>query len=461
MFLIVFSLALLIANIYFFINRKYLYLFIPCMLFLPEYYGLEVSRSLPILTVTRMMFLVFYVYVFINKRRNLSSILKDFNLKKCSKPALFVIGYFVLRLIPNICYITTTGQALKTIFNIIFEEALLLIALYLLDLSGEEILALIKVVVYVSTVFFVLGIFESFTFIKIFDQLYTVSRTMLNEYYVRLGMLRATTSLALPILYGNMCLFMFPFIAFLYEKTRQKRYLLIAFLNVVALIHSGCRADLFFYIFILFIYIVFVVITKARKLLCLKNTAIVFAAVMLFIVTLSVSSSSYRYFYTGTVKSVLNEVGFDFDLSEDAPEGSGGYGGNDNYGSGSRIAHFTGILYTLRTSPVIGLGSRAATRGEIQYYSAGFWHPSYICDVGYVEIFGDEGIIGFLGYACLFIALILASIKPSIQQFYETHSNYKLFIVITYLLGMLSTANMYAFLMVIAFFSLCYNEENS
>ena len=450
MFLIIFSLALIILNIICFIKKKYLYLFIPCMLFLPEYYGIEFNSSLPLLTVTRMMFIVFYVYAFINKRRTF--VINKDNLRSISLPYKLLIGYFALRIISNLYYVTTYGQAVKTIFLLIFEQAFLLIAIYMLAPTKEELFTLLKMVIYTAAAFYIIGILESLTYIRIFDSLNIVSRNMLNQYFIRLGLLRATTTFGMPINYGNMCLFTLPFIMFLYEETRQKRYLFIAFLNILAMIHSGSRADFIFYVFILAIYFIFVTIGKKRKLLCLKNYFCVAILLALTTLSLSIYSTNYQYFYVGTVKSVLNEVGFEFDLSEGAPEGTEGFGENNNYGSGSRIAQFSGMKYTLKTSPIFGLGSKAQTRGDVQYFSRGHWHPSKTYDVGYVEIFCDEGIIGFTGYLFMILALFIIIFKK--RKNYT--GKYMALITSSYFLGMLSTANMPAFLMLILIISIAF-----
>ena len=170
---------------------------------------------------------------------------------------------------------------------------------------------------------------------------------------------------------------------------------------------------------------------------------------MLIIITpLCISSEKLNYYYTGTVKSVLNEVGFNFDLTEDAPEGVNGYGGN-TYGSTSRIVQFSGMKYTVEQNPLFGLGAGALNRDAVQYFSQNHWHVTHTYDVGYVQIFCDEGLIGFSGYILLFIALILAILKTANIKKADINQRYKLFFVATYLLCMLSTANMFSYLMVL------------
>lgn len=113
-FFALFTLALIIANVYCFKSKKYLYLFVPCMLFLPGYYGIELSESLPLITMTRIMFVVFYIYTFINKRRTFKT--SGHSYKSLPKAYYLLLGYFVLRIASNLYYITTYGQAIKKQF---------------------------------------------------------------------------------------------------------------------------------------------------------------------------------------------------------------------------------------------------------------------------------------------------------------------------------------------------------
>ena len=455
MFLIIFSLALLIANIYFFIEKKYLYLFIPCMLFLPDYYGIDFSESLPVVTVTRIMFIVFYIYAIVNRKKNIT--VGKIHIKSLPKQYLLLFGYFSFRLLSNLYYVTTYSDAIKTIFEIIFEQLLLLIAIYMIDPSKEEIITLTKTVVWTAFAFFILGISESLFSIRPFDQLYTISRSMLNQHFIRLGLLRSTTTLGLPGFYGNMCLLMFPLITYLLFLTKQKRYMLVLLFDFLAMLHSGSRADLIFYFVMVIMYLIIVVRRYDNKADFLKRTLILIIGLVAIIGTLSIINPVYEYFYTGTVKSALNEIGFDFDLESGAPEGIGGFGENDDYGSGSRLAQFSGIAYTMTQNPMFGLGSKPLKREAVYYYSFDNWHVASAFDVGLVEVICSEGLLGLIAHIMLFAALLLIYFKRNNKtglSFYQ----YGFLSVCTYLLCMLCTANMYHFLFLIIILNISLSD---
>ncbi len=454
---IILSLALIAANVYFFINKKYLYLFIPCILFLPEYYALEISSTLPLITASRIMFVVFYVYAFLNRRRNIS--FKNIRLKELPKSYLLLPCYFVLRLISNLVYAPTIRQALNTFLEIVFEQLLLLICFYLLAPTKEEIHTLIKVVVNTAFVFFVIGIFESITSIRPFDVLYTVERNMMNSTFIRLGLMRSTTTLGLPNFYSNMCLYVTPLILYLYEKTMQKRYLVYMVFDILAIIHAGSRSTILFFAFLLLIYFVYS-LRSSRRILFIKNSAAIVAALAIIMVVLSLTSPLVKNYYLGTVKGVLNEVGFNFEMEKEDHDGVAGYGENIGYGSGSRLAQFTGMYYTLRTNPVFGLGARSNDRKVIRYYSEDHWHPSNTFDVGFVEIFCNEGFVGFTGYIMLLIWLFLLLLKGRKADNSTAFRTIALLFP-AYLLAMLSTINMYPYLFLMALiFYILFDEKN-
>ena len=75
------------------------------MLFLPEYYGFEFNESFPILTITRIMFIIFYIYSFINRKIALS--LNAINPKETLKKYSFLLGYFFFRILSNLYYLTS------------------------------------------------------------------------------------------------------------------------------------------------------------------------------------------------------------------------------------------------------------------------------------------------------------------------------------------------------------------
>ena len=448
MFLVLFSVILFGANMYTFANKKYLYLFIPCMLFLPEYYGIEISSSLPLFTVTRLMYVVFFIYAFINRRR-------DFSINKLlSSGNSLLISYFIIRIIANCYYIFIYNQPIKTILSLIFEQALLLIAFYMLALTNKEQILLIKSIVMASTIMFVLGIFESLSFIRVFSCLNTVSRTMLNDYYVRLGLLRATASMGLANYYGNMCILISPFIFYLLRITKEKKYIAVLFLNILAIIHSGCRSDILFFAFIVAVQLLLYFKDNEALLLFVRNVSIALVILLAWILVLSTINGKYKYYYEASGKAALNLIGFNFDLNEGALDNSMIFGDNIE-GMYSRSFQFSAIEYTLGVNPFFGLGSGCENRGDLQYLYNGTWRQGWGYDLGIVEIVCSEGLVGLLGYILLLVWYIISLIKLILKRKTPTEKLHLLCMLgIAYMLCLFSTANLYSFLILIVIFLL-------
>jgi hypothetical protein len=398
------------------------------------------------------MYLVFYIYAFLNRKRSLSveKITKHLKNKCLPKELYFLLLYFVFRIISNCYYIATYGQAAKTILLVIFEQLLLVIAFYILAPTKQELDALYKSIVWAAAVLFVLGIVESFTHFKVFDEFYTISRPMLNSVYIRLGFLRAVTTMGLPNFYGNMCVLVTPFIIYLLKITKERKYTIILILDILAIIHSGCRSDILFFFFIILICVLFFCRTKKERIAFSKSITAVFIMLFIWIITLSYVDESCRYFYSGTGKSILNLAGFDFDLNANSPDGISGYGDNSD-AAYSRTFQLSAIDYTLSINPLFGLGSGCENRGDIQYLYNGKWRQGTGFDLGLVEIICSEGLIGLLGYLSLFLFFVIAIINLKSSKTICTHMqlDLALLLVLSYILCIFSTSNMPHFLTLI------------
>ena len=184
------------------------------------------------------------------------------------------------------------------------------------------------------------------------------------------------------------------------------------------------------------VYVIVVLKNKERRILFFKNAALICILVAGYMFVAGVCSPYLKYFYVGSIKSVLNEFGFDFDLSEGAPEGVTGFGSNPE-GTTSRARQLSGIYYTARINPLFGLGSGAQNRGDVRYSWHGGWHLVKSYDLGIVEIFCDEGLCGLIGVCSILLFMVLKSKRKEFSKL----------LIFSYILSTISTANMYDFLM--------------
>ena len=435
-FLYLFSISLFVLCIYFFKTKRFLVFFFPAILFLPEYYGLVFTSNFPILTVKRMIYLVLFVYVFVFYRKDIVVRIKSI---RFSWANLLLFLYFFLRILSNLYYVTTYSQPLKTIFSIVFEQAFLFVSILLISPSENEYISIIKSIVYCSSIVFILGIFESLSGFRLTDCLYTIQAPSLNEHHYRLGLLRATSTLSLANFYGNACAMLLPLIMCLYEKYRQKRYIIISAMCCLACIHSATRSSCIF-LFAIALLGAFIHIPNLKRiLLYLRNCFAALLLVLSFIIVFSLISAKYKQFYSGMSKSVLNEIGFNFELGNS----DGNSFGKNLDGTYSRVSQFYGIIYTARKNILFGLGSGAQVRADIHYYFNGKWKPAATYDVGYVQCFADEGLLGCIGFFSLLISMFITSYVGKSQN---TAFKFYILGLLAYSICILASANMWSFL---------------
>ncbi len=380
-------------------TERFIYFFCFIYFLLPNYFALEFSGSLPLLSVSRVLFLVLYILfaVYVIKK-------KEFSVPR-NKGVWICMGiYFSMRLLANLYYFRTYSDAINNIFKMLAEQIALIIIFPEFLSNDEKRLKAVKMLVYGCGVISILGILETLTGVCLFDYLYTVKRSFLSERYIRMGLLRAATSFGHANLMAFYMSVMAPFVFWLYGRTKEKRFFIIAILHFFALVFTGSRGSLFAYGITVLLY--FFLSEKEERGKLFRRFAIgaVIAAVLIF--GQRAVSVNLKYYYDTTVKSLLNAVGFDFDLNEGAPEGSGGYGTNAKEGNASRLSQFSGIEYTVSVNPLFGLGAGADRRGDIYYKWNGKWRKSHTYDVGYVGIISDEGLIGALGFAFLLAGII-------------------------------------------------------
>jgi len=447
------ALILICISLYSFVKCQYFYWFIMMFTVLPNYFAIEISDNIPLITANRILILFLVIYSFVNRNKIKP---QSFKFRKIH---IFLIIYFGLRLISNAYYIFQLSSSIKNILEILIEELLIIIIFEIVPYGRKEIDLFIKCLVHTASLIFILAIIETYSGVSLGDFLYTVQRSLPHEHYIRLGLLRATVTFGMPGVLAVYCIMMIPFIMYLYERTSKWWYLIAMFLDFLCILYANSRAD----IIILFVVLVICVSMKPKNIR--KDYLRIFGiqiVIFLAIVIIScVVSSSLRYFYLGTAKSVLNEVGFDFDLNEGAPEGVEGYGTNIE-GTYSRTAQFSGIYYAAKKNFLFGLGAEAQNRGEVYYYYNGAWRQSNTYDVAYVAVFMDEGILGLTAYFILFIGLFYTGIKI-IKTENGTVSLGKTMLqaFIAYLLCMFATNNEFRLLWAILVIFLLLDKDSS
>ena len=197
--------------------------------FFPECFALELSSSLPLLTGSRVILVIMII----------ASIHKQIINIKLDKTFL---AYFIFLLVVSLYHLSTNfSAALKAIFTLIIEQAVLYIVMKNLIKSKEIWYKGMEIMVSVSGIMSILGLFEAISGINVFYYLTITSRDMLQASYERLGSLRAESAFGHPVYFAVYLLAMLPFALYFYENTAKKKYLVIGGLDICALFASGTR----------------------------------------------------------------------------------------------------------------------------------------------------------------------------------------------------------------------------
>lgn len=406
---------------------------------LPSYFALEISNSIPLLTVSRFLLLFTIIFYLCRKSGKVSMKISDNRLVTQG-----LITYAALLIIVNMVFIAQTSEAAKTIFTIVFEEISLVWILTRLINTRQKLVKCIQVMVYASGIVAVLAIFETFSGLNIFYYMNTVQREMLMASVSRMGLARAEAGFGHAVYYGTYCAVMVPVCMYFIELNDSKkiRYSFCLSLNIIGLLLANSRGALIAFACIL----LFMLVTKKKKELDKYKKYIITLAAILTLT--AILKPSVVIFLAGIIQSLLDSF-------------STGSTSVLNYGTNaaglsSRLGQLSGIIWTLQNSPVWGFGANANTRGMVSYLNImGTWATTNTFDIGYVGIFCQYGIIGSLGYLALFGSMI----KVSFSKKYDDKSGLlKMFkyVFITYLLCLISVSQVHKLLWTQIGLFVCY-----
>lgn len=359
---------------------------------LPNYFALEISESLPLLTGSRLLLLLMIFYYLC---RNSWKI--QFKLSDSKTLGLGITIYFILLFITNLFYVTVTSEAIKAILTIILEELILVWVITKLITTKIILQKCLQLLVFSSGVLGLLSIIESIIGVNIFYYINTVSREMLMASFSRMGYYRAEAGFGHAVYYGAYCVVMIPICMYFIENTRKNYIYIVCFcLNIVGLVFSNSRGSLLAFIFIMLIML----ITKKQKDL-LKYRWLIFLIIFISIIT---------YIFVPTVTTFISDIVLSiFNIFSENSTEILNYGINKG-GLDSRLLQITGIIWAFSKNPLFGLGAGAHTRGLMYYNANGHWLKTNTFDVGYIGIFCQYGIIGTIGYLVLFAFLFRLSV---------------------------------------------------
>lgn len=440
LFLIIF---LLISAYVVIFKRKYsLYYFFVVYPILPDYFAIELGGGLPLLKSSRILILLMAVFILIYQR---GKIYIDINSLKKTKMLIPLFIYFVGRITANAFYCFNLSAAMNTEFSIIFEQLILVIILLQVIKSKQQIKQCMKTLACGSAISAIVSIISIICGKNLFYYLNTVSRSMLMASTVRMGIVRAEAGFGHPVYYGVYCALVIPICYYLYENEKKKIYILICFLNIIALLFTESRGSIAALIFMFAVVLIKMDGKRRRKLF----RGLFIVLMVGSIISLLIPSLTQQI--TNIFKSMFAIMNTNIEIDD--------FGGNSTTGLDSRLIQFTGVLWTIMNNAFFGLGASCHTRGVLKYYKESIgWFETTTIDNGFVGYFVQEGILGTVGFCTLLVSIIRLSNKFSNKKDKSNINNVFVICFLVYLVEMFSVADSSQVFWLIIILFLKYNS---
>lgn len=425
-------------------NKKYILFFMTFYPVLPDYFALELGGSLPLLKVSRILLLILMICVVLrNKKIKLMK-------KSLKRVGLYwgILIYFVARILANGYYVTSLSAAINTEFTIIVEQLLLMVMIYQVVSTEEDVYECVKNLVYASGVIAIVSIVNVLIGSNLFYRLSTISRSVLMTSTVRMGIVRAEATFGHPVYYAMYCALITPLALYVWQIERKK--LIpggILGLNIIAALLTESRGTI---VVLLGLILVVLLITDRKTRRKILGGGIIGIAVM---VLASILAPSVAKQFSNIIKSVMIAFGDSNEVIEN-------FGGNSTTGLSSRVIQLSGIVWMLMHNAIFGLGASCHMRGKLSYYKSGRWFQRNTIDNGYVAYFVEEGLLGGIACFSLFYSLLRSSCKRTTFKNFKNLNNSFFLCFLSYVAVMLSVADVSQLLWVIIALYIIYNKKS-
>lgn len=385
---IVLIITLMIIIVSFCIKRECcIYIAMFFYLILPDYCALNLGNNLPTLTAPRCILILLTLLTVLKA--------KKFNIRhlKNSKVTKY---FFIFILGETIVFAahTNISQHVKEYFGIILENIIFIIMFINMIDTEEKIEKFVKMLVYLAGIVSIFSLIEPFTGINIAEYLDTgANESMLSVQYERLNIKRATFSLGHPICLAVFLGMLLPLIMYYIDKEGKFIYKLIFILAIASIVLTISRGPIAIIFAILLVYFIRMKKSEIKKYLLIISFSII------LVILLCLLSNKLYETLSGTLESILKEIGLEVTTSES-------FGTNTN-GAESRLNQWTALPNILDKYPLCGGGSYYIFRNDVIYERAsGGTAILESIDCEYLSILINKGIIGFLGNIALYIGIL-------------------------------------------------------
>lgn len=359
------------------------------------------------LSAKNILLVLFYVFTLL--LYGISPSRFKYTLRTIPFLTLFVLTWFVQSVVDS-----TFAVAIMQIFQIVAFWLTVSMSLT----SEQQIDSLVESLISITFPLSILGIFEEFTSINIFSELFG-GGAIYSE--ARMGMNRIYSTFTHPISYGIYLTIVAVMILYMLDKYENNKMYINLVLVLINLCFTISRSIITAGIASLILMMVIsgmLKLTKRKMFLLIAIVILVFISPMLFPNILNFFSEIFR-----SVVAV-------FDPNVKAELGSA---------EGNRKDLYAWTLYTLQGHYIFGMGTTAVFRYVIASYAWGDSVKNSL-ENQYLYLFFLHGLLGLITYVMSMLNIIVFSIKGLQQKYNKSVMKAVFVIVIMYIIMLFSTA---------------------
>ena len=308
--------------------------------------------------------------------------------------------------------------------------------------SEYQVRTIIYTLLAASSLISILAVFEALSGHNPFYLLTTVSRTMMQTTFERIGIRRAEGPFGHPVYLTVFNVCVQPFAMHYYEETGNKNFLAVLGLNALSAVLTVSRGGILAMILMWVIYY----FTSGRIEKIRYDRFILLMAVLLIICIIVIAP--VRSFVMNMIGSIAGSFGLSSQTSTD----------HNSLGFASRIGQFTGLIWLWRQHAfTLGFGPNAHTRGLVYYINqfSGKWNQVRSFDIGYLAYFIEYGIVGFGFYLYFYIRLFMVSLRKDRHRLNRAF----MFFYISYFLCLLSSVGIDKLFWFVTALFIAYNRH--
>lgn len=357
-------------------KKGYLYIFFGLYGILPDACAIEISSSLPLITVDRILIFVLFVAVMYKKRGAL----------KLSLSREFYI-YVVVNIIVSIINLRYGAGELNQLFIYVYEQLLVVILLYNCIDDEVEFEKCIDYLIAGGTILAIMAILQFLLRFDLSSALMWADPRAFVRIEDRMGHMRACATFN-ALSYGCYSAFLSIIIVYRYMKTKKKQFVIALALDLLALMCTLSRSA----ILSLGIVVVFMVFTTRGRMIRNFYRYIILALIIVCIAII-VFPTAFDVFQQ-VFLSIMNTLGANYELSSE-------FGTNATNGTYSRLRQWSSVLYMFRDNNLLfGYGYNGFVNGAVKYFNfrEGYWHVAKELDVGFVAFLINGGMVGLVSY---------------------------------------------------------------